>query len=90
MSKQGEIRECAWQGRGLVFTPRYEGQRFHSPKCRAAYSREVGLQGTAVSITKLKGGRVSVVMHFPAEAEAKALAISKGGRYRVVREPADA
>ena len=70
-----------------MFTPRHEGQHFHSAKCRAAYSREVGLQGEAASIVKLKGGRVSVVFHFPVEAEAKALAISKGGRYRVVKEP---
>ena len=82
---QPEMIPCAYQRCGLAFAPAKAGQIFHSAKCRAAYAREVGLRGEVASVVKLMGGRVSVTFHFPAEAEARALALQKRQPYQIVK-----
>lgn len=83
MNIQLEMIACAWIGCGQLFAPRNPTQKFHADKCRAAYSREVGLVGATVSVRRLKT-RNSVTLHTTDE---RVLDAPLGTRYRLVREP---
>lgn len=80
---QLQMIRCAWPGCGILFTPRNPVQRFHADRCRAAYSREVGIVGVTVSVRRLKT-RVSVTLH---TADEHVLDAPLGTRFRLVREP---
>jgi len=80
---QAELVVCAWPGCAALFSPRFPGQRFHTGKCRAAYSREIGLTATTVSVRRLKT-RISVTLH---TVDAGMLDAPIGTRFRLVREP---
>lgn len=82
-SQQLEMIPCKWVGCGIMFSPRNPAQKFHADKCRAAYSREVGIVGTTVSVRRLKT-RVSVTLH---TADEHVLDAPLGTRFRLVREP---
>jgi hypothetical protein len=79
---QTALSVCAWPGCALLFAPRFPGQRFHSGKCRAAYSREIGVTATTVSVRRLKT-RISITLHTTDEG---VLDAPIGTRYRLVRE----
>jgi hypothetical protein len=72
---------CAYCNR--LYTPRNANARFCKAACRAAYSREIGLVGTAVSVRRLKRS-ISIVIH---TADGRALDAPLGARFRLVREP---
>lgn len=82
---QSEMTPCAYC-HGL-FAMRKPGQHFCKAACRAAYSRETGLQGRVASVTRLLRG-VSVVLHFQdGPAAEKAITLKKQQIVSVVREP---
>lgn len=60
------------------FDPQGLPKRFCKPAHRAAYRRDVGLQGRVASNVQLMHGRISVTIHFPAEAKEMAQALLKG------------
>lgn len=60
-SEQKQLTACAWTGCHALFSPRFPGQKFHSPKCKAAYAREVGLVATLKHSRRLKRGRSFIV-----------------------------
>ena len=82
-ARQLELIPCAWVGCGIVFSPRYPGQRFHTGACRAAYSREIGITAELKSSRRLVRG-VRIMLDTNDEA---VLDAPLGTRFRLVREP---
>jgi len=74
---------AACPGCEALFLPKRPTQRFCGPKCRVAYSRDVGIVGALVSSRRLKR-RASVILHVEDFAVLEA---PIGARYRLVREP---
>lgn len=68
----------------MLFQPSHAAQKFHAPKCRAAYSREIGLVGHIASARRLRKS-ISIVIHTTDE---RALDAPLGTRFRLVKEPA--
>lgn len=79
---QTELVPCAWAGCGVLFVPRVPGQKFHTPKCKAAYAREVGHVGVLKHSRRLKRGR-SFVIHSQDDDRDPPL----GTRFLLVRLP---
>ena len=80
---QKTLCACAWSGCNALFEQRFPEQRFCKAKCRAAYSREVGLVGEVVGVRRL-ARRISVIVHCQDE---RALDLLLKSRVRLVREP---
>ncbi len=63
------------------FTPRKAWQKFCSTACRTednARRAADGMRGRVASIRPMKGGRVSMVVHFAADAREQALKLEPG------------
>lgn len=82
---QGEMTVCGYCH--ALFPPGKAGKRFCCPKHRAAYYREVGLQGRVASNVQLMHGRISVTIHFPPEAKDMAQELLKGSIVWAGKQP---
>jgi hypothetical protein len=84
---QTDLEVCGWCHE--LFPPanakRLHKKRFCSPKCRAAYSREVGMVVTLKSARRLKTVK-SLVIH---SSDDRVLQYPIGKKFRLVPEPED-
>lgn len=76
---QATMKECPQCH--ILFPPRKRPSKFCGDKCKAAYNREHGIEGTSVSARRLKT-RVSITIH---TTDDRVLAAPLGTKWQLVK-----